>query len=208
MHELLAWLTDLPDFLLYCAIAGAAFVENIFPPLPADTAIALGAFVAARGNGTLVGVWAATMVGNVGGALVMYLLGFRFGLPWLATRFPSVLSQDASERFVSKFARQGIVAVFISRFLPAVRAVVPPVAGALGIGVWRTVLAMSVASGIWYGALCLVAFRAASSADVLLDKVSAQQRWIGVIAAVAAAAVLLVWWLKSRRASTSERRHK
>lgn len=199
MHELLAWLDSLPDFLLYCAIAGAAFIENIFPPLPADTAIALGAFVAARGNGTLLGVWSATMVGNVGGALAMYGLGFRFGLPWLAKHFPSVLSQDASERFARRFATQGTVAVFISRFLPAVRAVVPPVAGALSIGVWRTGIAMTVASAIWYGLVCVVAFRAGASADVLLESLSSQQRLIGWLALGVALGAGIIWWFRSRR---------
>ncbi|MDQ6613053.1 MAG: hypothetical protein M3Y64_11505, partial [Gemmatimonadota bacterium] len=90
MLELLEWLGSLPVALLYVVISVAAFAENVFPPLPADTAIALGAFAAARGPGSAIGVWTATMLGNVGGAMLMYFLGVRYGLPWLAKRFPSL----------------------------------------------------------------------------------------------------------------------
>lgn len=195
MAELLAWLASLPAPLLYAAIALAAFAENVFPPLPADTVIALGAFVAARGSGTELGVWGATMVGNIGGAMSMYAVGHRFGLPWLQRRFPAVFPPGAAERFSEHFASQGVLAVVVSRFLPGVRAVVPPVAGALRIGAWRALLAMSLASGVWYGVVCVLAFRAGSSADALLARVAEQQRLLGLVAtAVVMAAIGLLFW--------------
>lgn len=195
MNDLLAWLTTLPDPLLYGAILVAAFAENVFPPLPADTVIALGAFVAARGNGTELGVWAATMVGNVGGAMLMYGLGHRYGLPWLMRRFPGVVSPTAADRFAERFKTQGMLAVVVSRFLPAVRALVPPMAGALGIGAIRAAVAMTLASGVWYGLVCLLAFRAGANADVLLARIAEQQRTIGIAAvAIVVLVMAVVWW--------------
>jgi membrane protein DedA with SNARE-associated domain len=195
MNDLLAWLTSLPDPLLYGAILLAAFAENVFPPLPADTVIALGAFVAARGNGTELGVWAATMVGNVGGAMLMYGLGHRYGLPWLMARFPSIVSPTAADRFAERFKTQGMAAVVVSRFLPAVRALVPPMAGALGIGAVRAAVSMTLASGVWYGLVCILAFRAGANADILLARIAEQQRTIGLAAvAVVVLAMAVVWW--------------
>jgi membrane protein DedA with SNARE-associated domain len=195
MNDLLAWLTSLPDPLLYGAILVAAFAENVFPPLPADTVIALGAFVAARGNGTELGVWAATMVGNVGGAMLMYGLGHRYGLPWLMKRFPGIVSPTAADRFAERFKTQGMAAVVVSRFLPAVRALVPPMAGALGIGATRAAVAMTLASGVWYGLVCILAFRAGANADVLLARIAEQQRVIGLAAVtLVLLAISVVWW--------------
>jgi membrane protein DedA with SNARE-associated domain len=195
MAELLAWLASLPAPLLYAAIALAAFAENVFPPLPADTVIALGAFVAARGSGTELGVWGATMLGNIGGAMSMYAVGHRYGLPWLQRRFPAVFPPGAAERFSERFASQGVLAVVVSRFLPGVRAVVPPVAGALRIGAWRALLAMSLASGVWYGVVCVLAFRAGSNADALLARVAEQQRILGLVAtAVVVTAISILLW--------------
>ncbi len=201
MNDLLSWLTTLPEPLLYGAIVLAAFAENVFPPLPADTVIALGAFVAARGNGSQWGVWIATMAGNVGGAMLMYGLGHRYGLPWLMRHFPSVVSPDAADRFAERFKTQGMLAVMVSRFLPAVRALVPPMAGALGIGAVRSAVAMTLASGVWYGLVCVLAFRMGANADALLARIAAQQRMIGLIAAALVATVAAIVWWRSRRSA-------
>ena len=200
MTDILAWLSSLPDPLLYGALILAAFAENVFPPLPADTVIALGAFVAARGNGSAIGVWTATMIGNIGGAMMMYGLGHRFGLPWLTQRFPSLFSAGVTEQIAERFRTQGVFAVIVSRFLPGVRAVVPPLAGAMGIGAARALIAMSVASGAWYGLVCVLAFRAGANADVLLARVAGQQRMVGLVAAaIVVAALCVFWWRRHRR---------
>lgn len=209
MRELLDWLTTLPDPLLYGAIVLAAFAENVFPPLPADTVIALGAFVAARGNGTALGVWSATMIGNISGAMSMYWVGYRFGLPWLSRRIPALVPADASRRFAERFTAQGMIAIVISRCLPAVRAVVPPVAGALGVGAVRTGIAMTLASGAWYGLICVLAFGAEANADLLLARISGQQRLFGVIAVVLTALLAGIWWWqRAREARTGSDVHK
>ena len=198
MHDLLTWLGTLPESLLYGAILLAAFAENIFPPLPADTVVALGAFVAARGNGSVLGAWSATMVGNIGGAMLMFALGKRHGMPWLAKRMPSVFAGKASEKFIERFNRQGIGAVVVSRFLPGVRAVVPPVAGALGVGAVRAALAMALASGVWYGLVCWLAFRAGADAEILLARIAQHQRTIGLVAG-AIVVVGGIWFFARRR---------
>ena len=199
MTDILAWLSSLPETLLYGALVLAAFAENIFPPLPADTVIALGAFVAARGNGSAIGVFTATMIGNIGGAMMMYGLGHRYGLPWLMQRVPSLFPAGATERITERFRTQGLFAVIVSRFLPGVRALVPPLAGAMGIGAVRALLAMSLASAAWYGLVCVLAFRAGANADVLLARIAGQQRTVGLVAAaIVLAAVGVIWWRRQR----------
>jgi membrane protein DedA with SNARE-associated domain len=200
MGSLLEWLAGLPEPLLYGAIALAAFAENIFPPLPADTVVALGAFVAARGNGTAFGSWAATMVGNLGGAMAMYWVGRRFGLPWLSRRIPALGSPESAKRFEAHYKRYGIAGLAVSRFLPGVRAVVPPMAGALGIGPWKAFLAMGIASGAWYAIVCWLAFRAGANAEALLARIAEQQRTVGIVAAIIVLLVVgIVLW--KRRAA-------
>jgi membrane protein DedA with SNARE-associated domain len=200
MGSILDWLAGLPEPLLYAAIALAAFAENIFPPLPADTVVALGAFVAARGNGTAFGSWAATMVGNLGGAMAMYWIGRRFGLPWLAKRVPALGSPESTKRFEAHYRKYGLGGLAISRFLPGIRAVVPPMAGALGIGPWKAFAAMGIASGAWYAIVCWLAFRAGANAEALLARIADQQRTIGIIAAVIVVIVVAIIVLRRRRA--------
>jgi membrane protein DedA with SNARE-associated domain len=197
--ELLDWLGALPAPLLYLAIAAAAFAENLFPPLPADTAIALGAFVAARGEASAVGAWAATMIGNLGGALLMYVLGRRLGAPWLARRLPSLGGEEAAAAVRRQYARHGVWALAVSRFVPAVRAVVPPLAGALHIGLGRALLAMSLASALWYGLVTWFAFTLGENAERLLEAIGESQRWLGGAAAAILLVAVGIWWWRRRR---------
>lgn len=199
MTELLDWLGALPAPLLYLAIAVAAFAENVFPPLPADTAIALGAFVAARGDASAPGAWGATMVGNLGGALLMYLLGRRLGAPWLARKLPILGGPEAAERVQQQYARHGLWALIVSRFIPAVRAVVPPLAGALGVGLGRAMIAMSLASALWYGLITWFAFTIGANVDALLAAVAQSQRLLAGVAVGIAAVALVIWWVRRRR---------
>jgi membrane protein DedA with SNARE-associated domain len=199
--QFLDWLGSLPPGLLYLVVGAAAFLENVFPPLPADSAIALGAFVAARGGDRIVGVWMATMVGNISGAMLMYYLGHRFGLPWLEKRFPSFMRGDGAAKFESQYQRYGIPGVVLSRFLPGVRAIVPPIAGAMHIGAVRSALAMTVASAVWYGLVSVLAFRAGANADALLVTIAASQKTVGFVALGLVAFVVIAWWVRRQRAT-------
>ncbi len=69
IHELISWLAGLPPAGIYLAIAALAALENIFPPVPADTAVALGAFLSARNPAiNLLAVYAVTVSANVASA--------------------------------------------------------------------------------------------------------------------------------------------
>lgn len=198
MLQLLDWLGTLPTLLLYLVVGAAAFVENVFPPLPADTAIALGAFVVARGEGSAFGVWAATMIGNIGGAMMMYYFGHRYGMPWLEKKIPS-LTGSSGKKFEAQYKRYGIPGLVVSRFLPGVRAVVPPIAGAMHIGAVRAALAMSIASGVWYAIVCVLAFRAGANADVLLARLAESQKMFGIGAAVLLVAGIGIWYIRRKK---------
>ena len=203
MHAWLDWLSALPTPLLYGAILIAAFAENLFPPLPADTIVALGAFVAARGHASPFGAWLATMIGNMAGAMTMFAIGRRVGVTWLSARLPRVFPADVMTSAAERFRSHGFFTIAVSRFLPGVRAVVPPVAGAIGMGTARSALAMALASGLWYGIVCTIAYQAGENADELIDKLAAQQRWIGVVSLVLIVAIVTVIAWKRRRAASS-----
>lgn len=201
MQDVLAWLSGLPPAALYAALAVVSAAENIFPPLPADTVVAFGAFLAARGQATVVGAFLATWFGNVAGALLVYMLGRRYGAQfahqWMS-RFGGVANEA---RLQSMYARRGILALFLSRFIPGLRALVPPFAGALRVPPLRATLAIAVASAIWYGIVTVIAYRVGSDWATL----QARLREAGVTAALIAGALVMVavaWYLIRRHRST------
>lgn len=197
MQDVLNWLSGLPPAALYAALAVVSAAENIFPPLPADTVVAFGAFLAARGQATLAGAFLATWLGNVAGALLVYALGRRYGAQYAHRWMARAGGVANEERLQSMYARRGILALFLSRFIPGLRALVPPFAGALRVPPLRATLAIAVASAIWYGVVTVIAYRVGSDWATL----QARLRGAGATAALIAGAlaILAIGWYVIRR---------
>ena len=79
MERVLAFFLGLPPLLLYLVLGVGAALENVVPPIPADTFVLLGGFLAARGGPDPWLVFLATWGGNVGSALLVYRLARRHG---------------------------------------------------------------------------------------------------------------------------------
>jgi len=190
------WLTALPPAVLYLVLAVVAAVENVFPPVPADTVVAFGAFLAARGHATLAGAFLATLGGNVAGAMGMYAAGRRFGAERLEQR---LTKGGAAKRLQDFYGRYGVAALFISRFLPGVRALVPPFAGALRLRPWRVLVILGSASAIWYGAITVIAYRVGADWPTIEAKMRVWQHGLVVGAAVVAIVAVGAWLVLRRR---------
>jgi membrane protein DedA with SNARE-associated domain len=199
MSGFIAWLSGLPLAVLYPVLAIVAAVENVFPPIPADTVVALGSWLAARGNGSALGAFLATWLGNVGGAAAMYYVGRTHGEGWMRKRFPKLMNEGAEKRIEAMYGKYGIAALVVSRLVPGVRAVVPPFAGALKIPAGRAIGAMAVASGIWYGIISYVAFHAGSDWDGIVAVVKKSGTMVALGATALLAIGVGVWYVMRRR---------
>src|SRR5438552_7448836 len=118
MQGVLDWLAGLPPVALYLMMFFAAGIENVFPPLPSDTVIAFGSFLAARGSGTVIGAFLATWIGNLGGASLMYGAGRRYGAQRVDKRLLGDEGASAESRLHRLYDRYGMFALFFSRFIP------------------------------------------------------------------------------------------
>ncbi len=201
LQSILLWLSALPPLLLYLALFVAAWLENVFPPLPADTIVAFGAFLAAHGDASLAGAFLATWLGNVGGAFSMLMLGRRYGTSRLDRLFPGLADQKGgpSDRIRLLYVRYGVPALFLSRFLPGARALVPPLAGAMHVPVVSAGFAIALASAIWYGAIAWLAYRVGERWSDLSARIIAMGRWSAVAAAVVLAIGIGIWFTRRRR---------
>lgn len=176
-----------------------AAVENIFPPIPADVLVAFGGFLAARTGASPWPSFLAVWLGNVAGALVMYAAGRRLGREWIARRFGLLPGSEPEQRLTAWHARYGAGALFVSRFLPAVRAVVPPMAGALRFPPVGLAIAIASASAMWYGAITWVAFSTGDNWELVQLQLARLGRWSGVVALVLVAMGGLLWWRRRRQ---------
>lgn len=201
MQGLLDWLSALPAAVLYLAMAVVAAVENVFPPIPADTVVAFGSWLAARGDGSALGAFLATWGGNVAGAAAMYWVGRRHGTAWLRQRFPKLVDERQERRLKDMYSKYGVAALVISRFLPGIRALVPPLAGALQVPPVAAIGATALASGLWYGAVSYLAFTAGADWEQLSRTIARSSRVVAIVSAVLVVVAAAAIWLARRRRS-------
>ena len=199
MNALLEWLASLPTWALYGSLALIAAAENVFPPLPADTVVAVGSFLAARGSGSLIIAATSIWVGNLLGAIGMYFVGRKYGSAALMKRFGGA---DAEARVAQMYSSYGVWALFVSRFLPGVRAIVPPFAGALKVPLRQVVPAMAVASAIWYGVIAWLGFRFGQNLEQLQTLIGSATRTSGLVAVAIVIIAAAVFFWRRRRART------
>ena len=196
MTDLLHFLESLPPDPLYGLIAALAAVENAFPPVPADTAVALGAFLAGRGIMDPWLVFGLTWTANVGSGAAVYALARRHGRALFQGVLGRRLFSDATiARIEEQYHRHGPWGIFLSRLVPVWRGLVMPFAGIAGVPPRRALLPLALASGLYYGGLTgLVTTLGTNLEDVLRVL-----RRVNTVLAVVATALLFaaaLWTLR------------
>jgi len=198
---ILDWLGSLPPSALYVILALVAATENFVPPIPADVIVAFGSFLAAREGRSPVPTIIAVVIGNVGGALAMFALGRRYGADWIRRHLHRVMGEGAELRVRNWYNQYGLPALFLSRFLPGVRAVVPPLAGAIKVPAPGAIAAIGTASSIWYATLAIIAYRLGSEWDRIVEAIKTFQTGAAIVAGAIVVIVAGTWWLVRKRRS-------
>jgi membrane protein DedA with SNARE-associated domain len=195
----LSFLEGLPAPLVYALLGLGAALENVVPPVPADTFALLGGFLSGRGALNAWMAWLATWLLNVTSALLVYAAGRRHGKSFFEKGIGKhILHGHQLQRMRRFYERFGAFAIFFTRFLPGLRAVVPAFAGVSHQPLLPVLLPLTLASAIWYGALVWLGATAGRNLETLMGWVDrANLVLLGV--AVVVFAGLFLWWWRSRR---------
>jgi undecaprenyl-diphosphatase len=175
--------------VLACVLAGVLASVETLPVLGAlipgtATIVAIAALVP-TGAIPLAPLAIAVALGAMVGDTLSYAIGRRFG-PALLTSWPLNRHPALLARAQEGVAKHGGKTLLVSRFTPGVRAIVPPLAGALGMKLRRFIPIIVAAGLIW--AAAHVALGVAIGAGLeLLGAVA------GRLALVVLVAGLLVW---------------
>lgn len=197
LERLLDALASLPLVPTYLVLMALSALENVFPPVPADTAVALGAFLARRGEISVVPLAVLCWLANLGSAAFMYVLGRRHGRAFFETGWGRrAMPPEVLGALDEAYARWGTGGIFVSRFLPGLRAAVPPFAGVAGFPPLKALVPAAVASAIWYAFLAFAGYQLAANWDAVKAIVASTNRALGLVALVATAA--LAYWLLRR----------
>jgi membrane-associated protein len=199
VSQLLDVLGQIPPEALLVLLSLGAFLENVIPPIPADTFVVVGGLLAARESvpavPLLVGIWLA----NTGGALAVYALGYRGGRKMFETRIGRrLLTPRQLERITRFYRRWGVPAILLARFLPGLRAVVPAFAGVSHLHWTRVVPPVLTASAVWYGALLWMGMQAEGQVARVEEWLASLNQGLLVVAVVLVVAAGAWWWTTRR----------
>ena len=191
----LTWIEGVPNPLVSLALGAGAAVENILPAVPADTFVVLGGFLAAVGDLHARWVFAVTWVGNVTSALLMVRVGRTHGSTFFEVGWGrKLLNPHQMRRMAVFYSRFGYMAIFLTRFLPGLRAVVPVFAGVTRQPLLPVAIPLALASAIWYGVLVWAGTVAGHNVDKVLALMGAVNGWLLAVAVLAGGAAFLWWW--------------
>ncbi|RKE22937.1 DedA family protein [Streptomyces sp. TLI_171] len=144
-------------------------------------------------------VLAAALVGALAGAQVGYLLGRRGGRT-LLDRSANRRLHDGARRAEALLSRYGHAkAITLARFVPVVRTVLNPLAGALGVPARTFTLWQAVGGTIWTVGLVLAGYALGATVPNI-------DRYLLPVIAVIVVVSLLPLLLELRRSRSSRRR--
>lgn len=199
IQSLIETLAGLPPLVIYLIIGVGAALENPLPPIPADTFVLFGAFLAAAGAADPLVVFLVTWFCNVAAALGMYSFAWHHGDRFFRTTVGRHLLNPAQLRQIEHFyGRFGHPAIFMSRFLPGLRALVPVFAGVSRVPLRNVVPPLAFASALWYGFLVWIGATAGRNWEAIQ---AAFSRYSGPLGWVAVPVMIGIgyWWWRSRR---------
>ena len=197
-HHLIALLRHFFHLYGYWTILVALLLENAGIPVPGETTLLLGSFLAFSEHTLrlpyiiLVGVFAATLGDNLG-----YLIGRRGGRPLLERyqRFFHISAQRLAQG-EQLFARHGSPAVFFARFIAGMRIFTGPLAGALRMEYKRFVLFNFFGAVVWVTTVALVGYFFGSQWRLVIHIF---RRLDLVLLALLLIAVGWYWWRNKKR---------
>lgn len=152
------------------------------------------------------GVYLVTLGANLTSAAGMFLVARTVGRAFFdSPAGQRVLSRRSLEVLEREYRRHHLWGIFLSRFVPGYRAIVPPFAAIVGLPASRALPPVALATAIYYAALVFLAHRVGQNWDAV-------RRLIGHVSMALAAAALaatlllaaLVWRRRRARAAPGE----
>ena len=193
---LLAVLAGLPLWALAAAVAVVMALEASLLTgviVPGDLVVLFAASTATTPTRFVV-LWAAVAAGSVVGESVGYGIGRVFGARVQASRVGRWLGPQRWARAAEFLQRRGARAVFAGRFLAAVHAVLPIVAGTVRMGYRRFLAAAVVGALTWSGLYMVIGALAGASYRAVAEQLNEASGVVagGLIGAALFAGVVLV----------------
>jgi membrane protein DedA with SNARE-associated domain/uncharacterized tellurite resistance protein B-like protein len=193
----------MPPVAVYAILGALSLLENVFPPVPGDAVVALGAFLSVGGMLDPVTLFFVCWTSNFAGAVGVYLLARRAGGALFESRMGRrLLSPESIASLERGYIRYGLPGVFLGRLLPGVRAVVAPFAGLIRLPPLRALVPIGLASAVWFTMLVVVGRYIGRSWEGIQQVLRGLNTGLAVVGGLVLI-VAVIGWLRARAARTA-----
>ena len=183
------------------AYAGAFILmglESMIAPVPSEAVMPFVGFLVADGKWNLWLALLATSLGSLAGSLVSYGMGYYGGKPLVLKVGKYLLLNrhdlELTERYFNQ--RQGVLTVFIGRFIPVIRHFISIPAGMGKMPLVPFMLVSVIGATMWNGFLLYCGMRLREHWTVV-QKYSHQVDIVIIVLAI----VGIIWFIRSRLAA-------
>ncbi|WP_419887086.1 DedA family protein [Neobacillus niacini] len=196
------WIQEFIEQFGYWGVFILIALENIFPPIPSEVILTFGGYMTSQTNLTVQGVIAASTIGSVFGAVILYRLGAVLNVNKLEVvverygRFLRLTKEDLYRADVW-FDKYGIWTVFFCRFIPLIRSLISIPAGMARMNFWLFISFTTLGTILWNTLLINLGARVGENWEVIGERMDQYSNYIYLLLAILL--IVFIAWRRKRR---------
>ena len=194
---------ELPPALLYALLFAAALLENLLPPLPGDSVVVFGGYLAGLGRLSLPLTFALVTLASGCGFMAYYALGRRLGRSGVHAWLGRWVTPEALARGEAWVQRHGLWMVLANRMLTGARSVISLVAGFAGLRALPVAGLALLSAALWNAALVGGGYLIGEEWQRVLRWLTAYERAVLIGLGLLAVVLVMRGWRRRVRAARS-----
>jgi len=180
-------------------------MESIFPPIPGDTMIVFGAYMAGIGILRVLPAYLVMWAGSVLGLMCVYAIAYVKGREFLLALDSKWITESRMAKAESWFSRHGDRVVVFNRFMPSVRTFIGIVAGVARMHPMRMLAYVAFGTFLWNSLLVYFGLKVGENWRLVVDVLRAYN-WVVLGLMVVAGCIAYLWHRRRKqRAMEGER---
>jgi membrane protein DedA with SNARE-associated domain len=192
------WIAAIPPLAVYLTIGLIVMIESLGIPIPGEIALVSATLLTVHPSSAV--RWELIAVAATAGAIIGDSIGYSIGrkggkplFEWLGRKFPKHFGPSHLATAERAFARWGMWAVFLGRFIALLRIFAGPLAGALKMRYSRFLIANALGGVVWAtGTAALIHF-----VGEVAERWLSGFAWIGLVVAIIGG-LAISWFIKRR----------
>jgi membrane protein DedA with SNARE-associated domain/rhodanese-related sulfurtransferase len=175
-------------------------VQQLGVPVPALPTMVMAGGLSADGELSANKVMLSAIAASLLADTVWFAAGLRFGYPVLKTLCRVSLSPDSCvRRSEDRFARWGIWALVVGKFVPGLSTVAPPIAGVMGMRPAVFAAASCASAALYFGSALVIGIFFHAQIEAVLQLIERHLATAAVVlGTLLAAYVAWKWWQRQR----------